>query len=130
MTFKVKRGRPKKISVEYFQQKEIEVAKHKYPHRHFLPFSEVANLGVRGSLGIEERIHRAGGVVEYKGRLAKIRRVTKKGLWLEPFTNPTDKNISSPSGKVIFVKEAKVEKKVHPLGTNVPFYFSPAFQMA
>lgn len=129
MAFKVKRGHPKQIPVEYFEQKEIEVLKHKYPHRTFLPFSEVVKLGTRRTLGIEERIHRAGGIVTYKGNLAKIREVTKKGLWIEPFSKSTDKSISSPNGKVIFVTEKNVEKKVHPLATNVPIYFSPAFQM-
>jgi len=130
MVFKIKRGRPKKISAEYFQQKEIETLRKKYPHQTFLPFSDIVNLGQRRTFGIEERIHRTGAVIKYKDGLAKIKRVTKRGVWIEPFTKPTTRNIASPSGRVIFVSEKEVEKKFHPIGTRMPFFFNPPVQFA
>jgi hypothetical protein len=127
MAYKIK-TKSRKFPAEYWEKRELIEVKKKYPNRN-LPFSVIVKEGVRDISGIPRKIHREGANVYYQNKLAKIRRVTKAGLWIEPYEKATDKSISYPSGRVVFIPEHQAEQKVFPITTNFPIYVNPLFVM-
>lgn len=76
-------------------------------------------------MGIPRRTHTKGEVVMYKEGIAKVHKVTSRGLWLETWKKPTDKSLAEPTGKIVFVPEKEAEHKVYPYAINLPIYFNP-----
>lgn len=128
MAYKLKH-KSKKIPVEYWQKQEMERLKKKYPHRRLPPFLEIMRLTDRGVAGVEKRVHRKGHMVQYKEGIAEVKKVTKRGLWIEPWKKPSDKDLASPTGKIIFIPEKRVEHEIYPITTTLPVYISPPMQM-
>jgi hypothetical protein len=128
MTYKIKRT--KKLPASYWEKRELENLKRKYRKRGIPPFIAIAREETRRLSGIQGIIHKKGAVVQYNEGIAKVKKVSKKGLTLEPYTNPnTNKGIASPSGKEVFVPEKKVESKVYPFYTRIPINISPPLMM-
>jgi hypothetical protein len=106
MTYKIKQAR--EIPKGYFKQKEIENLRKKKN----VSFIDIERETMREATGMQKIIHRQGAIVEYKGDIAKVKKVTKKGLWLQPFKS---NGIITPSGRAVFVSEENIEKgKVYP----------------
>jgi|WetSurMetagenome_2_1015567.scaffolds.fasta_scaffold25323_5 hypothetical protein len=99
----------KTIPLSYFEKQEARRLKKKYPKG--IPYSEYSRFGFRELSGSERRIHEKGNVIEYKGGLAKISRVTKKGIWVVPFNSES----LIPSRRKVFISESSIEKgKAYP----------------
>jgi RNase P/RNase MRP subunit p29 len=128
MTYKI-RKKSKEIPVEYWREQEIARLRKKNKGK-APPFLEVMRTTTRGMAGIQERVHKKNALVQYNERMARVKKVSKKGIWIEPFTEPTDKSLATPTGKIIFIPEKRVEKEVYPFGTSLPVYISPPFQLA
>ena len=118
-----------RIPKDYWFAHEVQELKEKYPKR-IPPLLKVSRTATRNVLGIPQRVHKKGAVVQYKGSVARVLKVEKRGIWLEPFKKPTENSIAYPSGKKVFVTEKEIEAgKVYSFGTNIPFYFSPPFEL-
>jgi hypothetical protein len=113
MAYKIKKSKPRDYSEE-----EILRLKKKYPHE-ILPFSETLRVGLRKVSDVPQRVHKKGAMVQYKERLAKVHKVTKKGLWIETFKKEDDGFMES-TGKIIFIPENRVEHEVYPMTTRLP----------
>lgn len=122
MAYKIK-SKSKKIPASYWEQREMAEIRKKYKGK-LPPFSVITREGTRKIEGIQPRTHKKGNYVEYKEGIAKVKKVTKRGLWLEPFNKPTEKSIAYPSGKIVFIPEKRVEKEVYPLFLNMPVVFA------
>jgi hypothetical protein len=107
MAYKIKRK-----SEHYWNDREIARLKQKYKKRGIPPFFELSRVGTRRASGISEATHTKGSIVQYKEHIAKVHKVTDRGLWVEPFKNYH--GLAEPSGKVIFIPEKKVEHEVYP----------------
>lgn len=125
MAYKIKRTR---FPRGYWREEELKHFREKYKGKH-IPFKEITKEGTKYMAGTEEQVHKKGNVVYYKEGIVKVRKVTKRGLWVEPFKKPTEKSIGYPSGKLIFIPEKEVEKHIYPLTTKIPVYLSPPFQI-
>lgn len=128
MTYKLKNPR-KKIPTSYWEKREVTELRKKYPHRHLPPALQITRTATRRVAGIPEKIHRKGAIVQYKEKIGQIKKVTKRGLWIETFTKPTEKELAYPTGKVVFVPEKRAEKEVYPFFTRLPIYFVPPFEI-
>jgi hypothetical protein len=126
MAYKISK-KSSKIPASYWKEQEILRLRKKYKGK-LPPITEISRVGTRRTLGIQEKVHKKGSIVEYKEGMARVKKVTKRGLWIEPFTKP-DKEIAYPSGKVIFIPEKRVEREIYPFFTNLPIYFEPFFMM-
>lgn len=115
--------RQKKIPESYWSEHEVRELKQKYPHRKYPPFLEITRVGTRKVMGVPQRVHREGTMVKYKEKPARVHKVTKRGLWIETFKEPDDKSILSPTGKIIFIPEKKVEHEIYPYATNIPVFW-------
>jgi len=114
MAYKIKKAKKRNYS-----QEEFERLKRKYPHRILPPFQAV-KIGMRKVWGVQQRIHKKGNMVVYDDRLAKIHKVTNKGLWIETFKKTDDDDFLESTGKVIFIPEARVEHEIYPISTRLP----------
>lgn len=114
MAYKIKQSKARDYS-----QEEFEVLKKKYPHKILPPFQAV-KIGMRKVWGVQQRIHKKGSMVVYDDRLAKIHKVTKKGLWLETFKKTNDDDFLESTGKIVFIPEKRVEHEVYPISTRFP----------
>jgi hypothetical protein len=114
MTYKIK---SKKIPKGYFEEKEIERLRKKYKGK-LPPFTTITRAGTRYVAGIQKKVHREGSMILYKDKIARIDRVTEKGIWITPFkTN----GITTPTKEIIFIPEKRVEREVYPyfLGISI-----------
>jgi len=126
MSYKIKRT--KKIPKEYWAKRELERTRKKYKGKR-IPFWVASKVATKKFMGEEEQVHRKNAIVYYKEGIAKVKKVEKRGLWIEPFVKSTDKSIGYPSGKEIFVKEKEVEQHIYPITTKIPTYLSPPMQV-
>jgi hypothetical protein len=113
MAYKVKKSKARDYS-----QEELEMFRKKY-HRN-PNFFEATRVGMRKVSGVQYRIHKKGAMVTYDGRLAKIHKVTKKGLWIETFRQTDNDDFLESTGKIIFIPEKRVEHEVYPISTRFP----------
>ncbi len=124
MAFKVKRK--KRVcppQPEFFRQQELDrlVKKHKGK---FPPFFELTRTGTRRVSGVHRRIYQKGRIVQFEGKLARVDKITTKGIVITPFTKPDKKGITGISKKKVFVSSQDIEKgKVYPFFTNFPLIF-------
>lgn len=127
MIYQISHKRQKPIPTSYFADKETERLRIKNKGK-LPPFLDITREGMRRTSGAIERVHKKGAIVEYKEGIAQVKKVTKKGLWIEPYHKPSGKSIAYPSGKVIFISEKRVERgEVYPFFINFPVYAEPPF---
>jgi len=123
MAYKIKRT--KTIPKGYWEKREMANLRKKYKGK-LPPFLEITRAGTRKISNIQKKVHKKNALVYYKENLAKVKKVTKKGLWIEPLIKPSNKNLAYPSGKIIFIPEAKVEHQIYPVFLNLPIWTQPA----
>lgn len=122
-------SKSKKVPDNYYTSYEVGELRKKYKGK-LPPVTEISRVGTRNILQVEKIIHREGHVVQYKDKLAVVRKSEKRGLWLEPFKKDRD-DISYPSGKLIFVPQKKVEHQVYPVSfPNLPIGVVAPYNMA
>jgi hypothetical protein len=117
MAFKIK-AKPKRRKIpkpEYFKEREVrDLGKH-------ASFQAMARVGTRRSLGVPERIYKEGNVVEYKGNLAVVEKVSKKGIHIRVYKRDKDGFASAKSKKTKFLSVKDVEKgKTYPYFIDLP----------
>ena len=110
MTFKVKRS--KKLPASYWEERELKTLREKYKHK-FPPFPVITRAGTRHIAKIDKSIHRKGNVVDYKNKVVRINKVSRKGIWVTPLKKSN--GIAEPTKKSIFIPEKKVRKEVYPI---------------
>lgn len=111
---KSRKKKRKVLSPKYFEQREIRDVSDK-------GFQEQARTGTRITAGIQDRIYRKGAVVQYKGDLAKVEKVTKQGIHIRTYKRGKDDFPSVKAKKTKFLSVEDVEKgKVYPYFTNLP----------
>ena len=111
MTYKIKK-KSQKIPEGYFEKKELERFRKKYKGK-FPPFFEITRIATRRTARISPKVHKKGAMVEYRDGIARVKKVTKKGLYLQPYETEKDK-ILSPKGKIVFIPEKRVDREVYP----------------
>lgn len=117
MAYKIK---SKKIPENYFRERELETIKQKYKGKPF-PFKIAVKEGIRESSGAIEREHREGSFVQYKGELAVIHKVEKRGVWIMPYKK---EGFLEPE-KAKFVTEKEIEAgKLTSVFTSAPIIMS------
>lgn len=132
MVFKVK-GKKKcpvvrRPRAEFFREKEIQLLREKHKGK-LPPFNEITRTGLRRVSGIHSRIYKKGRIVQYKGRLAEVEKVSTRGITLRPFSKPKKTGIATPLKKTVFVSVKDVEAgKVYPFFNRFPLVFGGIFQ--
>ena len=108
-----------KIPVSYWREQEI---KHFYKKKKGKPsIFEVAKEGEKVAFGVPKEIHRVGEWINYKGKLARVERVTKEGTYIRKFR--LEEGFQIPEKKQTFIAEGRYEKEVTPMFYNfVPMF--------
>ncbi len=118
----VKRPRP-----EFFREKEIQVLRKRHKGK-IPPFTELTRTGLRRVSGIHSRIYKKGRVVQYKGRLAEVKKVSTRGITLQLFSKPKKTGLATLTKKEVFVSVKEVESgKVYPFFNRFPLVFGGIF---
>ena len=92
--------------------------KYKIPKKKIPLFFQAGRIGERKYWGVSKRVHKKGEIVEYKEGLAKVKKVTKKGVYVQTFKKPN--GVIELSKKIEFVPESKIEKgKIYPLYSQI-----------
>lgn len=107
MTYKIKRKTPMERELKVFREKTKGKP----------TFTELAREGSRVIAKVPQKTHKKGEVVEYKEGLAKITRVTNKGIYVKELKD-TDKSDPFPElqKKEIFISDKEIQEgKVYPL---------------
>jgi hypothetical protein len=110
MAYKISK-KSKEVPSKYYTDLEIRELREKY--RGKPPISEIMRVGTRNTLQVEKIIHKKGSVVTYNNRLAVVRKISKRGIWIEPFKKDRT-GIATPSGKLIFIPQFRVEHEIYP----------------
>lgn len=113
MSYKLKHKKQKEIPESYYNDLEIQELRKRYKG-HVPPISEVMRVGTRRTLHVEKLVHRKGHTVQYKDGLAIVKKVEKKGLYIQTFKKDKD-GFSTPSGKSIFIPQHRVEHEIYPV---------------
>ena len=114
MTYTIKR-QPAKIPASYWREEEV---KHlgKSPSAY-----SVAKEGARVASGTPKEIHKVGEWIWYRGKMARVERVTKEGTYIRKFRR--EEGFDIPEKKQTFVAEGKYEKEASPMFYNfVPIF--------
>jgi len=117
MAFKIKSKikRRKIPKPKYFEEREIRDLKKN------ASFQDKARVGTRITAGIHERIYKEGNVVEYKGNLAVVEKVSKQGIHIRVYKRGKDDFPSIKAKNTKFLTTKDVEKgKVYPHFIDVP----------
>jgi len=101
MAYKVKKK--KKPSPIYFREKELRKYKGKK-----IPFPVLARAGTRKVAGIHKKIYKKGAIIEHEGKIARVKRITKRGIYINYFTKPN--GLPKLSKKEIFISSKKIEE--------------------
>jgi len=122
MTYTIRppKRQPAKIPTSYWREKEI---KHlgKKPSAY-----QIAREGERIAFNTPKEIHKIGEWINYKGRIARVERVTKKGTYIRKFR--LEEGFQIPEKKQTFIAEGKYEKEATPMFYNfVPLFSARAF---
>jgi hypothetical protein len=116
MAFNIKSKKRRKIpSAEYFKEREIrDLPKN-------ASFQDMARTGTRRAFGVPERIYKKGNVLQYKGNLAIVEKVSKKGIHIRVYKKGKDDFPSVKSKKAKFLSVKEVEKGVvYPYFIDLP----------
>jgi hypothetical protein len=97
----------KKYREEYYKQREIKEFLKRKPK-----YVEYVGEGERIALRYPKRIHRKGQVVEYKGKLGKVKKVTSRGVYYEEYQK--DKTGIISHSKVKFIKNKDWDRHANP----------------
>ena len=132
MVFRVKGKKKcpvvKRPRAEFFREKEIDVLRKRHKGK-IPPFTELTRTGLRRVSGIHSRIYKKGRLVQYKGRLAEVKKVSTRRITLQPFSKPKKTGIATPLKKTVFVSVKEVEAgKVYPFFNRFPLVFGGIFQ--
>ena len=74
-----------------------------------IPYAQEEKVMDKRLFNIEKRIRQKDEVVEYKGNLAVVKKVTKNGIYIQEFKKGKDE-LSYPSQRLTFVTNKKAEK--------------------
>lgn len=88
--------------------------KYKQPKKKIPLFFQVGRIGERKIYQVEERLHKKGEMIEYDDKIGKVKKVTKKGIYVQEFKS---NGIIEPANKTTFISERKMEE-----GKAYPFY--------
>ena len=120
MAYKISKS--PKNNPNYYEDLEIEELRKKYKGKK-IPFFEAERVATRKFCRIQDRVREKDKIVQYEGNFAIVHKVTKKGIFIEKFKIDKD-GFDVPSGKVIFVSNAKAEHIIY------PDFFRPTYMLA
>jgi hypothetical protein len=120
-------GKERKFPKGYWEDRKIEEI-NKRKKGKLPPYKVIVRTADENVTGATERIHTKGQMVMYKdNKLAIVRHVTQKGVWVEQFEG--DDVIDSTKTKLYFIPEEEYSKHAEPVFISAPFYFAPIIQM-
>lgn len=110
-----------------YNDEEIMQLRKKY-HGH-IPFTKTIEEGERVALHIPSKIHKKHELVYYKKDLARIEKVTDKGIYLRLYKQDKKDELIYPVKKLKFVAEKDIEddvklaffENVIPVGVYSPY---------
>lgn len=119
MVFKVKTRKTKPIPKSYWAERETrELYKKEKGHPSVY---QIAEEGARVGTGVPKEIHKEGEWITYKGKIARVERVTKEGTFIRKFKR--EEGFAIPEKKQTFIKEDDYEKNAKPQFYNfVPIF--------
>ena len=101
--------RQKKFKEGYWEERKQE----ELDKRKKVSFNQALKMKTENLTGATKRTHTVGQLVQYKNnKLAIVRHVTKKGVWLQEYEGKDV--IDSSKAKIYFVKESDYEKNAEP----------------
>jgi hypothetical protein len=124
MTYKLK-AKHQKFPVGYWEQRKIDEYAKSRGKKTFWKASKIATENLTEAT---QRTHTEGKFIMYKKeKPAIVRRVTKRGVWLEEFEIKGDKGVIDPEtkSKIFFVPEKEYEKHAEPYFIKNPIYSTP-----
>lgn len=120
MAYKVKH-KHQRISKDYWEKRELETFRQKKKKS----FGDFAREGTRKTFNIFKTVHKKGQLIEYKERIGKVKKVSRKGIYVELLSKPTDKSLAGKP-EMVFISQKEIEKgKVYPAYlTSMPPFFA------
>ena len=108
-----------KIKKKTGREKEMQVIRRKYKGK-LPPLTVLTRTGTRRIFKFPTRTHKVGKIVNYKGKLAVVRKVTSRGVHLQEIKINKKGGLldSKPSKKIKFIPE-KEYIKANPIQTTI-----------
>lgn len=79
-------------------------------------FKEVAREGTRIVAGVPQKTHKKGQLVEYKGKVSRVDKVTKKGVYIIPYKDKDKDGLIEPEKKKVFISDKEIQEgKIYPV---------------
>jgi hypothetical protein len=113
MAYKIKPKKQKEFPPEYFEKLEVKELNEKYKG-HLPPATELSRVGTRNTLHIGTLTHRKNHLVHYKGNIVKIKKVEKKGIYVQTFHRDKE-DFLVPNKKLTFIPEHRIEHEIYPI---------------
>ena len=115
MAYKIKH-KHQRVTQKYFLEHEIKPR---------MAFKEITKVGTRRTFHISESVHKKGQLVEYKDRIGKVKKVSRRGIYVELLSKPTDESLAGKP-EMVFITQKEIEKgKVYPAYlTSMPPFFA------
>lgn len=125
-TYTIRKSKSAKIPSSYWREEEI---KHLYKREKGKPTAfEIIKEGERIAFSVPKEIHKVGEWISYKGKLARVERVTKEGVYIRKFHK--EEGFSIPDKKQTFIAEGEYEKEATPMFYNFIPIFSTRVPLA
>lgn len=119
MTYGIKGRKRRSIpKPEYFKKREIRDL---WGAKKKPSYSEIGRAGARQVGGVHKKVFKEGRIVSYKGSLARVEKVSKKGVHIRPIKRDSQGFPTLEQKKTKFLTVKQVEKgAINPFFTNVP----------
>ena len=107
---------------------EEETARLRRKHHGHPSMYELVKVGADEGLNEPRIVHQKNSIVEYKGELAIVEKVNKKGIYIKRLKIDKKDDFAVPSKKNIFISDSRVDNEIRPafypnlsLGTFAPY---------
>ena len=118
MAYKIKRRKTPKPA--YFRERELRDIRKEYKGK-LPPFKRITITGARRTAGFYKRVYKKGKIVEYDNGLARVERVSKRGIHVRQFKRDKEGFLTKLDDKQKFISVMEIDKgKVQPTNTNFP----------
>jgi hypothetical protein len=112
MTYSLKTIRKKE---KYYDEKDRRYfEKYRYPKKNkYKQFLSAEKQYSREQLSVPRLVHKKGQPIEYEGKLARVEKVTNKGVYIQKYSSENGL-FKKTTKKPVFIPEKEYEKKAYP----------------
>lgn len=101
---------------KYYNKKDRRYYEKYREHKHnkYQQFLDIEKQYGREKLSVPRLTHTKGQAIEYEGKLAIVKKVTNKGVYIQKFSSENGRLFEPTTKKPTFIPEKEYEKKAYP----------------